>query len=93
MNSSGPVSIDTNSQNVTYAGALAASNSGGLTKLGAGTLTLTASNLDTGTTTFGGGILNVGNAGALPSTGNLTFTGGTLQYSAADQRPIILRVS
>ena len=84
VNSSGAISIDTNSQNVTYASALAASNSGGLTKLGAGTLTLKAANLDTGTTTFGGGTLNLGNAGALPSTGNLTFTGGTLQYSTVN---------
>ena len=43
-NSSSSISIDTNSQNITYASALVASNSGGLTKLGAGTLKLAVAN-------------------------------------------------
>ncbi|NBW87491.1 MAG: hypothetical protein EBR23_11880, partial [Planctomycetia bacterium] len=38
--STGAINIDTNGQNVTFASALASSNTQGLTKLGAGTLTL-----------------------------------------------------
>jgi len=52
-------SIDTNSQNVTLATALT-STGGSLTKLGAGTLTLTAANTYTGGTTISAGTVSVG---------------------------------
>lgn len=55
-----------------------------LTKAGSGTLTLSGSNSYTGGTYFSGGVLNVGNGGALGSTGTLFFNGGTLQYSASN---------
>jgi len=161
-NSTGAVSIDTNGQNITFASALAASNTGGLTKSGSGTLTLTGNNtsivyttidggtlqignggaagaitgginnqaalvinrtgsltlsgtilgtgslskLGTGTliltganntyaggTTFSGGVLQVGSAGALGALGALTFAGGTLQYSAANQTDYSARIA
>ena len=60
MNSSGAISIDTNGQAMSPTSpgsALAASNSGGLTKLGAGRLTLTGSNLYTGVTNVTAGTL------------------------------------
>ena len=87
----GGAKIDTAGFNVTVAQALlhdttagAPANDGGLTKSGAGTLTLTGANTYTGETTFAGGILNVGDVGALGSSGTLFFTGGSLQYSAAN---------
>jgi T5SS/PEP-CTERM-associated repeat protein/autotransporter-associated beta strand protein len=49
-----------------------------------GTTILTATNTYSGGTTINGGILNVGSAGALGTTGTISFTGGTLQYSAAN---------
>ena len=73
--------IDTNGQDVTWATALSSSG-GSLTKLGAGTLTLSGSNSYTGTTTLAAGVLLANNAAAL-GTGNITFTGGTLQYTSA----------
>ena len=61
----GIIRLDTNGQNVTFAGAIAASNTAGLTKLGNGTLTLTGVNLYTGTTTVTTGTLLVNNPGSL----------------------------
>ena len=84
VNSTGVIAIDTNGQNVTYASALVGSNTGGLTKLGSGTLTLSAANNYTGVTRINGGILSLSNAGALNGGGNMSFGGGTLQYSAAN---------
>jgi autotransporter-associated beta strand protein len=83
-NSTGPISIDTNSQNVAFASSIAASNIGGLDKRGLGTLTLTGSNTYTGGTNILAGTLNVGSTNAIGSTGALGFFGGTLQYSAAN---------
>jgi fibronectin-binding autotransporter adhesin len=81
FNSSGPIAIDTNSQLIYFRTTLDSSNTGGLTKLGAGTLFLTISNAYSGTTTLSGGTLNVGDPGAIPSGSSLTFAGGALQYS------------
>jgi autotransporter-associated beta strand protein len=80
VNSTAPIAIDTNGQSVTFNYALPASNSGGLNKLGAGTLFLSGQNLYSGVTTISGGTLNLNNAPAIPST--ITFAGGTLQYAA-----------
>jgi|GEM_PF-4167335 len=53
-----------------------------LTKNGAGTLTFSAANLYTGSTTINGGILQLGAANALPSMTGLTInTGATLAMS------------
>ena len=85
FNSTGPIAIDTNGQTVTFGSGLDVSNTGGLTKIGQGTLILSAYNNYSGTTTIAGGVLNVGSVGAIPATSNITFTGGTLQYTAASQ--------
>jgi fibronectin-binding autotransporter adhesin len=65
--------------NGTYAGVMG--GSGGLTKSGAGTLTLTGANTYSGVTTINGGTLSVGADNNLGSGGGLAFGGGTLQYS------------
>lgn len=68
-------SVDTNGQNVTWATALTSSG-GSLTKLGTGTLTLSAVGTYTGTTTIQNGTLKLGIASAIPNTGlTITATG------------------
>ncbi|MGC3969180.1 MAG: autotransporter-associated beta strand repeat-containing protein [Pirellulales bacterium] len=62
---------------VSAAGTIA-NTSGGLTKNGAGTLTLSAVSTYTGGTTINAGTLALGVANALPNVGNITVAGGTL---------------
>ena len=80
-------SIDTNSQNVTFATALTSAG-GSLTKAGAGTLALNGTNTFTGATTINGGtLLAAGLVGsALGSTSAIVVNaGGTLQLGASNQ--------
>jgi autotransporter-associated beta strand protein len=78
-------SIDTNAQSVTFATALASSG-GSLTKLGAGTLTLSAANTYSGGTTINAGILKMSGSGTLGSTsGSLLMNGGTLDLNGTNQ--------
>ncbi len=60
------------------------SGSGLLRKSAAGTLTLSGTNTYTGGTTLAGGTLALGSADALGSTGTITLSGGTLQFSASN---------
>ena len=82
--------IDTNGQGVTFATGL---NGNSLIKLGAGTPTFTVGNYFANGATFAGGVLNLGDAGALGRAGTLSFTGGTLQYSAVNQSDYSARFS
>ncbi|NQT41280.1 MAG: autotransporter-associated beta strand repeat-containing protein, partial [Planctomycetes bacterium] len=76
------VSFDTNGNNITLSGVLG--GSGGLNKIGAGTLTLNAANTYTGGTTVDGGTLSLGYASGGTGTirGTLTVNaGGTVDYT------------
>ena len=84
INSTGPISIDTNGQSRTFSSGLAASNSGGLTKIGSGTLTLSGTNLYTGVTAVNDGLLAVSATSALPSTSSIfTAVTGALNQGGA----------
>jgi autotransporter-associated beta strand protein len=88
---SGGAIIDTNSRNIGIpVKLLAAGGSGGLTKNGLGTLTLTASNTYTGPTTVNAGTLRLGNGTSnsnLANTADLILAAGAslhLDYSGTD---------
>jgi autotransporter-associated beta strand protein len=57
------------------------SGTGAVTKLGTGTTILDAVNTYTGGTNIAAGTLQWGNTSAFGSTGNITFSGGTLQVN------------
>ncbi len=68
------------------------SGPGGLTKLAAGTLILGGSQSFTGTTRIAGGTLQLASSGALGGGGNVTFTGGTLQFTAANTSDLSTKI-
>lgn len=77
--------IDTNSQTVTLATALTSSG-GSLTKLGSGTLILSAANTYTAGTILSAGTLQLSGSGTLGATsGTLTVNGGTLNLNGTSQ--------
>jgi fibronectin-binding autotransporter adhesin len=55
---------------------------GGISIVGPGTVILSGSNTYTGNTSVTSGTLQLGSATALPAGGNISFAGGTLQYTA-----------
>ncbi|CAN5570880.1 hypothetical protein BH09VER1_BH09VER1_31160 [soil metagenome] len=63
----------------------AVSGTAGLIKVGTTTVTLSGSNSYTGVTNLSAGILTISGTNALAGGGNITFTSGTLQYSAGNQ--------
>ncbi|MBS0631961.1 MAG: autotransporter-associated beta strand repeat-containing protein [Verrucomicrobia bacterium] len=92
-NSTGAIILDTNGQAVRLAGNLGSGNTGGLTKTGAGTLTLAGTNTYGGTTTLAGGTMVLDSNGALGGSGNITFTGGGLQYGMNNANDYASRIA
>lgn len=86
VNSVGPISIDTNSlSTITYSN-IDASNTGGLTKLGSGRLTLDGANAFSGPIAVNGGNLAVAATSAIPSVGTGSIfvdTAGALNSGGA----------
>jgi len=76
--SGGGTAFDTTGGNIGLSGVL--SGTGGLTKAGSGTLTLSGSNSYSGGTVLSNGILQLGSANAI-GAGGLTVNGGTLDLS------------
>jgi autotransporter-associated beta strand protein/T5SS/PEP-CTERM-associated repeat protein len=81
--------INIYSYNLTAGGANASTTFGGVlagtgsfTKAGTGTLTLSGNNTYTGGTTLAGGTLSLGSNEAVGTEGTLSFSGGTLQFTA-----------
>jgi len=71
--STAAVALDTNTQNVTFAGSIDSSNTGGLKKAGGGTLTLSGANLYTGATTVSAGTLKAGSTAAFGTNSAVTL--------------------
>lgn len=57
------------------------SGAAGLTQSGSGTTTISSTNSYTGTTTIGNGTIVANATNAFGTSGNITFTGGTLQFA------------
>jgi len=88
VGSTGAVKIDTNGQNITFATGLASSNTGGLIKSGAGTLTLTGSHAYAGATTVGAGTLQIGdgaNDGSIAASSGIANNGALVYNLAGNQ--------
>ena len=80
------VSVGALNTSTTFSGVLGGSTGGqgqniSLVKVGSGVLMLTGANTYTGGTIISAGVLGISNRTALSTAGNITFDGGTLQYS------------
>ncbi len=69
--------FDTNGNNITFANVIGSSGAGGLTKTGAGSLTLAAGAAYLGNTAVANGTLVINSGATMPSTGSLTLGSGS----------------
>jgi autotransporter-associated beta strand protein len=84
INAGTTATFDITTNNLTVSGA-STSTSGALTKIGAGTLTLSGANLYTGLTTVSAGTLKLGRSGGtILDAAAVTVSGGTLNVANAD---------
>ena len=84
VNSTGPIAIDTNNQSgITYSSGLAASNTGGFSKVGLGILTLSGTNSYAGVTSINNGGLAFTSTTAIASGGIFVDAGGVLNQGGA----------
>jgi fibronectin-binding autotransporter adhesin len=86
VNSNAAVRIDTNGESITFATGIDSTNSGGLAKLGSGSLIVSANNTYTGSTTITAGTLQIGAGG---TSGSIATTSGvtnnaTLAFNRSD---------
>jgi autotransporter-associated beta strand protein len=92
-NSASAMILDTNGQSATFAGAMDSSNTGGLTKNGTGTLTLSAANSYTGGTTINGGTLTLSVASGSVAGAIAVNTGAALQLNRSADATISNNIS
>lgn len=71
---SGGATFDSGVNNITFASSIGNNGSGGLTKMGAGKITLNGNNTYSGVTLISQGALAFGSAGALPNSSQIVFS-------------------
>jgi autotransporter-associated beta strand protein len=83
-----------NNYSIGSSGGFSIGGSGTLTKTGNGKLTLSSANTCTGTNLLNGGVLSLNNAQAIPTTAtaNISFNGGTLQFTANNTHDYSARI-
>jgi len=82
----------TNVQTALGSVTLGANVCGGLTKLGSGTLILSATNTYTGVTVISNGTVRLGVAGALPTNNTVMISNGTLDLGSTEQKLAAVQV-
>ena len=89
------ITIGADSSSTSFSGVIekGSATSLALTKSGSGTLTLSGNNTYDGGTNINAGVLSLGSANAIGSTGTISFGGGTLQYTSFNTTDYSSRLS